>query len=185
MSQGRLPTSDSMLQWVPERAGVVQTRIQIRCWEHPSLWVRRPCPRFSEDTGRPGSGVARPPLAPVGPGPRPTPALPFRSHLYSAEESRPHRGGPGGPPTSLPQSDKFLIGHTFSRAATTATTTTATCSTVGPAHWPRVSTRPRPRHPAASSYWLAGPGPLPQSWAPGVSGADWPKAGARRGLEAG
>lgn len=137
-----------------------------------------------------GPGWPARPSHPSGPDhaprqPSPSGLAGSRSHLYSAEESRPHRGGPGGPLTSLPQSDKFLIGHTFSRAATTATTTTATCSTVGPAHWPRVSTRPRPRLPAASSYWLAGPGPLPQSWAPGVSGADWPKAGARRGLEAG
>ena len=43
---------------------------------------------------------------------------------------------------SLPRSDKFLIGHSFSRSAEGGTTTTATCSTVGPAYWSGDSTHP-------------------------------------------
>lgn len=100
--------------------------------------------RWIDISGRPSSGF-RPAHAPRGPAP-----LVSRGLLEQALLASP----PGwlvGPrywtSPSLPRSAQFLIGHIFSRAAAAVTTTSATCSTVGLAHWPRVPTRPRP-HPA-------------------------------------
>lgn len=65
--------------------------------------------------------------------------------------------GPVGPccwsSSTLSRSDPF-IGCTFSRAATTAITTTATCSTVGAAYWPQVSIRLRSRPALASRFFF-------------------------------
>ena len=124
-----------------------------------------------------------------------------RRHLgwgAGREAARPHPSvSPGGrtPLTSAHSlarrvglRPQFLIGYTFSRAAAAGTTTRATCSSVGPAHWPPSHVPPTPR--PASDPPLSLPigylpqGPALQPPAGSTADADWLEADGQ-GLEAG
>lgn len=151
------------------------------------LWWSGPRPAHGGPPSRPAGrlGPAPPPLS--------TPAPP------SVAEPGPVSSaltGPGVSPWAfaigLPRGRdaarcSSLAAQSPARSATI--TTTPTCSTAGPAHWPEASTRPVPAPPPASRsllllvVWPQAPPQGPGHKVP--SRADWPKAAGRRGLEAG
>lgn len=91
-------------------------------------------------TGKAGPSGRQPRWTPSGP-------RPFRSPLRPRRRPSPAPRACGPSLLALPGGPRrapLLIGRTFSRVAEAGTTTTATCSTAGPALWSRVLTRPPP-----------------------------------------